>query len=85
MCASGMFTVLSYKYFPTSIFCFELLSQTMSRSQAMEKEGIIQSLRDILENFQLDIEAITTDEQRDEMKNNRKRTYFKHQLDHCTL
>ena len=51
----------------------------------MEKEGIIQSLRDILENFQLDIEAITTDEQRDEMKTNPKRTYFKHQFDHCAL
>ena len=57
----------------------------MSRSQALEKEGVIQSLRDILESFQLDIEAITTDEQSDEMKTNPKHTYFKHQFDHCAL
>ena len=51
----------------------------------MEKEGVIQSLKDILDSFQLDIEAITTDEHIDEMKTNPKRTYFKHQFDHCAL
>ena len=57
----------------------------MSRSQAMEKEGVIQSLKDILNSFQLDIEAITNDEHSDEMKTNPKLTYFKHQFDHCAL
>ena len=32
----------------------------MSSSQAMEKKGVIQCLTDILDNFQLDIEVITT-------------------------
>ena len=57
----------------------------MSRSQAMEKEDVIQSLKDILNSFQLDVEAITTDEHSDKMKTNPKLTYFKHQFDHCTL
>ena len=51
----------------------------------MEKEGVIQSLKDILDSFQLDVEAITTDEHSDEMKTNPKLTYFKHQFDHCAL
>ena len=57
----------------------------MSRSQAMEKEDVIQSLKDILDSFQLDVEAITTDEHSDEMKTTLNLTYFKHQFDHCAL
>ena len=51
----------------------------------MEKEDVIQSLKDILDSFQLDVEAITTDEHSDEMKTNSNLTYFKHQFDHCAL
>ena len=51
----------------------------------MEKEGVIQSLKDILNSFQLDIEAITSDEHSDKMKTNPTLTYFKHQFDHCAL
>ena len=57
----------------------------MSRSEAMEKEDVIQSLKDILDSFQLDVEAIATDEHSDEMKTNPNLTYFKHQFDHCAL
>ena len=51
----------------------------------MEKEGVIQSLKDILNSFQVDIKAITTDKHSDEMKTNPKLNYFKHQFDHCAL
>ena len=59
------------KNFPTSIFMFlnyfcravVVITFVVSSSQAMEKEGVIQCLTDILDNFQLDIEVITTDRQ----------------------
>ena len=78
------------QYFLTSTFlqvsfCFEILVTDNEQFQAMEKEGVIQSLEDILDSLQLDIEAITTDEHSDEMKTNPKLTYFKHQFDHCAL
>ena len=56
----------------------------MSSSQATEKEGVIQCLTDILDNFQLDIEVITTDRHsgvKREMKTNPKFTHIKHQFD----
>ena len=56
----------------------------MSSSQAMEKEGVIQCLTDILDNFQLDIEIITTGRHsgiKRKMKSNWKFTHIKHQFD----
>ena len=56
----------------------------MSSSQAMEKEGVIQCLTNMLDNFQLDIKVTTTDRQsgvKREMKTNPKFTLIKHQFD----
>ena len=39
-------------------YVLKLLLQTVSTSQATEKEGVVECLTDIFDNFRLDIEVI---------------------------